>query len=192
MTPMTTTVYTASNSRGFLVEWYLRELGQKVNVKSFDLAKGEQRHSEFLVVNPFGKVPALHESDDGGWTLFESGAILMYLAEKYDPKYPKDIRGRAKVAQWMLFANSTLAEAVSIESLREEQQGQVLQGLEKHLSENEFLLGNDFSVADFVVGGTLAYASMMHEPKLDPSPYPRTAAYKEHAIAHCHRKMVAP
>eukprot|EP00166_Cyanidium_caldarium_P006014 ctg_770.g204 len=159
MAPMTTTVYTASNSRGFLVEWYLRELGQKVNVKSLDLAKGEQRHSEFLVVNPFGKVPTLEEH--GGrdsWTLFESGAILMYLAEKYDPKYPKDIRGRAKIAQWMLFANSTLAEAVSIESLREKQQGQVLQGLEKHLSENEFLLGNDFSVADFVVGGTLAYA----------------------------------
>ena len=190
---MTTTVYTAPNSRGFLVEWYVRELGQKVNVKSLDLTKGEQRQPEFLAVNPFGKVPALEEHDGrDSWTLSESGAILMYLAEKYDPKYPKDIRGRAKIAQWILFANSTLAQAIFIESLREKQLSKVLQGLERHLSENEFLLDDDSSVADTVVGGTLAYASMMREPKLDLSPYPRTAAYKERAVAHCHRNMVAP
>ncbi|KAK4538316.1 hypothetical protein CDCA_CDCA17G4341 [Cyanidium caldarium] len=174
-----TTLYSAPNSRGELVEWYLREIGADVNVKTLDMKNGEHKTAEFLAINPFGKVPALHESDDGGWTLFESGAILMYLAEKYDPKYPKDIRGRAKVAQWMLFANSTLSMALFVESMRERQMPGMMEVLEQHFSQHPFVMGDEFGVVDVVVGGYLSFVKKFLGDKVDMTPYPHLTQYMD-------------
>jgi glutathione S-transferase len=179
MSTAKTVLYSAPNSRGAVVEWYLRLLKAPVEVVNLDMAKGEHKSPEYLRVNPFGKVPALAEIGPEPWSLYESGAILLYLAEKHDPTFPKDLRKRAEIAQWILFANSTLSQTAFVESLREKQLPGLLASLDQHFSKHPFVMGDAFSVADVAVGSYLAYIPMFLAGKVDMSPYPHVNNYIE-------------
>lgn len=167
-------LYTHPRSRGRIVEWYIQELGLKdVEMTNLDLAEKQHKAPDFLKVNPFGKVPAL---SDGELNLFESGALLTYLADKYgDTDTPEK---RARAAQWTLFANSTLANALFVEQFREKSMPDVLGSLDKVLADREFLEGGKFSVSDVAVGAYLLYVPVFL-PQADLSPYPNVVKYMD-------------
>ena len=88
----------------------LHALGLEFDKVQINLAKGEQGEAAFKALNPFGKIPVL---DDEGFILFESGAILSYLARREKSAlYPSTYQGRAKVDQWCHFSNELLQSAL--------------------------------------------------------------------------------
>jgi glutathione S-transferase len=98
-------LYGGARSRAAIIQWYLEELEVPYEFVLLDMKAGEHLQPEFLKINPMGKVPAIV---DGDFQLWESGAILLYLAEKY-AKTAYSSEEKAIFAQWVLFANSSLA-----------------------------------------------------------------------------------
>jgi len=99
-------LYTWATPNGRKVSIMLEEAGLPYEVHAVNLQKDEQLKPEFLAINPNNKIPAIVDRDgpDGKpYTLFESGAILMYLAEKTGKLMPKEIRARYEVIQWLMF-----------------------------------------------------------------------------------------
>ncbi|GBF98066.1 glutathione S-transferase [Raphidocelis subcapitata] len=142
-------LYTNPGSRGKIAEFYLAELGLDVETVQVDMRGGDHKKEAYRKLHPFGQVPVL---DDGGLPIFESGAILIHLANKYG-KLDPDALGRA--ASWILFANSTLCEALfgGASSKREG----LLDTLESILSKQPYLEGDEFTVSDVAVGSYLLY-----------------------------------
>eukprot|EP00775_Hariotina_reticulata_P002746 gene2746-3040_t len=162
--PKAVKLYTNPASRGQIVEWYLKELGLEADLVNLDLKEKQHKTPEFIKVNPFGKVPAL---EDDGLALFESGALLTYLADKYGGLSTPE--ARAKASQWVLFANSTLANAAFVEQFRERAFPDVMGSLDKVLAEREFLEGGKFSVSDVAVGAYLLYIpAFLPQPPTNP------------------------
>jgi hypothetical protein len=95
---------------------YLQELGVEAELVQLDMKAKDHKAPAFVQKFPFGKLPAL---SDGEFDLFESGALLLYLADKYADKSGIDTpQKRATAAQWVLFSNSTLANAIFVEQFR--------------------------------------------------------------------------
>jgi glutathione S-transferase len=169
-------LYGGQFSRASIVHWYLEELQLPYEFIKLDMQAGEHRQPEFLAINPFAKVPAIV---DGDVKLFESGAILSYLADKAGLVASLDDRAIAN--QWILFANSTLATGIFIEANRVKEMPVVLGGLEQIFAGQDYLMGDTFSVADVAVGSMLNYIPMML--KLDLSEYPKVVEYMQRVSA---------
>ncbi len=93
------------------VRFAANAIGIKYEYKRVDLRAGEHFKPEFLAVNPIGKVPAI---DDEGFRMFESNAIMRYLADKHNsPLYPKDLKERAVVDMWLDFGSMHVGVALS-------------------------------------------------------------------------------
>ena len=91
---------------GYKVSIMLEEIGLAYNVIPIDISKGDQFKPEFLEISPNNKMPAIvdHEGPGGGkFSLFESGAILLYLAEKTGKLMPAEMRARYRVIEWLMF-----------------------------------------------------------------------------------------
>lgn len=95
-------LYTAATPNGWKASIALEELGLAYQLKAVDLSAGEQHEEAFIRLNPNGRIPVIvdHES---GLTIFESGAILIYLAEKTGQLMPSDPVGRFETIQWLMF-----------------------------------------------------------------------------------------
>jgi glutathione S-transferase len=163
-------LYGGARSRASIVQWYLEELNIPYEFVLLDMQAGEHRQPEFLAINPMGKVPAIV----GDFKLWESGAILLYLAEKH-ASVPMTPEQRAELMQWVIFANATLGPGLFVEANREREMPRLLAGLNGCLEEQSYLLGEEFSVADVAVGSTLVFGKAML--KLDYSEYPAIANY---------------
>ncbi|MBR9970871.1 glutathione S-transferase N-terminal domain-containing protein [Magnetospirillum sulfuroxidans] len=99
-------LYTWGTPNGRKVSIMLEECALPYRVHPIDISKGDQFTAEFVAINPNSKIPAIVDSDgpDGqALSLFESGAILIYLAEKTGKFLPSDARGRAETLQWLMF-----------------------------------------------------------------------------------------
>lgn len=164
-------LYGGVRTRASIVQWYLEELGVPYEFVMLDLQSGEHRQPEFLAINPFGKVPAIV---DGDFQLWESGAILLYIAEKYG-NISTSLESRSLFNQWIVFANSTLATGLFVEASREREMTKLLEPLNRMFASQSFLLGEEFTVADVAVGSILAYVPIML--KLDLSDYPAVLDY---------------
>lgn len=164
-------LYGGARSRASIIQWYLEEIGVDYDWVMVNLESGEHRQPEFLAINPMGKVPALV---DGELKLWESGAILLYLAERYGEP-DASVEQRAIWAQWVLFANATLGPGLFTEALREKEAPKLLGPLHTILSGSPFFLGDDFGVVDVAVGAYLAYARLMVQ--MDFAEYPAIAQY---------------
>jgi glutathione S-transferase len=164
-------LYGGARSRATIVRWYLEELGIPYEFILLDMKTGEHRQPEFLALNPFGKVPTIV---DGDVVLSESGAILLYLNEKY-AQTDLTLEQRAILTQWVLFGNSTLATGIFVETSREKETPKLLTPLNHILSKHPYILGDEFSVVDVAVGSILAYIPMML--KMDLSDYPEVVNY---------------
>ena len=92
--------YTAATPNGYKVSIMLEECGLPYTPHLLDMAAQEQKRPEFLAINPNGRIPAIV---DDGFPVFESGAILLWLAEKTGRFLPPDARGRSRVTQWLMW-----------------------------------------------------------------------------------------
>jgi GST-like protein len=155
----------------------LEEVGLPYAVHTVDLTKGEQRAPDFLRVSPNNKIPAIVDDDgpDGRTPVFESGAILVYLAEKTGRLLPSGGQARSAVMEWLFWAMSGVGPGVGrfvgtalfakdpdpglVKSLGEEVV-RLFAVLEKRLSEAEYLAG-DYSIADV---GAFTWINYVREP----------------------------
>jgi glutathione S-transferase len=188
-------LYEFGPTRSIRVRWTLQELGVDFEPIRVNLLAGEHQRPEFLRINPAGKIPVLV---DGDLVLTESVAIVLYLGEKYSDKglLPTDLRGRAQVNRWLLFAATELEQPLWRISRHtalypEEQRlpGDVIIAsrefkdmatvLEKHMQGREFVAGDSATVADFVLAYTLDWGN---EDKLLGG-CPQLLAYMERMYA---------
>lgn len=165
-------LYGGAFSRAAIVKWYLAELGVPFEFVLLDMKNGEHKKPEYLAINPMGKVPAIV---DGDFQLWESGAILLYLAEKYG-NIPNSPESKAILTQWVLFANATLGPGVFVEANRDREMPRLMTALNSILAKQPYLLGEEFTVADVAVGSLLAFIPIMLK-EVDLSPYPAVIDY---------------
>lgn len=155
-------LYSASTPNGWKASIMLEELGLPYELHRIDLGKAEQKTPEFLRINPNGRIPAIVDRDAGDFPVFESGAIMLYLAEKAGKLIPADIQGRSLVIQWLMFQMAGIGpmqgqahvflhsapETIPYAIERYQNETRRLYGvLETRLSDNAYLAG-DFSLAD--------------------------------------------
>lgn len=163
-------LYGGKWSRAAIVQWYLEELELPHEFITLDLQAGEQHQPTFLAINPIGKVPALV---DGDFKLWETGAILLYLAEKYAKV--ESLETRSLINQWILYANATMGPEIFSEATREKALARHMEMLSQVLEHQPYILGDEFTVADVAVGSLIGYIPMML--KVDLSAYPTVMAY---------------
>jgi len=96
-------LYTAATPNGHKVSIVLEELGLPYRVHALSFDKKEQKSEAFLKINPNGRIPAIVDRANGDFAVFESGAILVYLAELSGKLLPADPKGRSVVLQWLMF-----------------------------------------------------------------------------------------
>lgn len=156
---MTITLYTAATPNAYKVSVMLEELALPYEVVKVDLTHGEQKNPDYLRINPNGRVPAIV---DDGFPVFESGAILIYLAEKTGSLMPADSKGRSRVIQWLMFQMSGIGpmmgqanvfyryfpEKIPAAIARYQGEGRRLFAvLDGQLASHEYLAG-EYSIAD--------------------------------------------
>ena len=172
------TLFGGLRSRASMPRWYMAEKGIAYDWQLIDMGAKEHKMEPFLAINPFGKVPALIDRDPslpgGELRLFESGAILLYLAERYGQECATAAE-RAVAQQWVLFANATLATALFNPSQRETEFPRLLDQLEPLLVPGGSITGGDWGVADCAINAHLAYLPIFF-PQIDLSPWPAVEA----------------
>ena len=96
-------LYTSATPNGYKISIALEEMGIDYQVKPIDLSNNEQKSDEFLAINPNGRIPVIVDKGNGNFPVFESGAILIYLAELSRQFLPTDQKSRSEVIQWLMF-----------------------------------------------------------------------------------------
>ncbi|MFM7361926.1 MAG: glutathione S-transferase family protein [Cyanobium sp.] len=191
---MALTLYGGARSRASMPRWYLEEKGIPYRWLQLDMEAGEHKAEAFTAINPFAKVPALVDDSLTAPTgeplqLFESGAILLHLADRYGGEFESGAETggadaaaarRALAAQWLLFANATLAVALFVPSNREREFPRLMEVLDGLLAGGRSLMAGPWgdplwSVADCAVHAYLAYLPVFF-PQIDLSPYPNVQA----------------
>ncbi|MBL0449284.1 glutathione S-transferase family protein [Aeromonas caviae] len=155
-------LYTAATPNGFKVSIALEELGLPYKVIPLDFATMEQKKPEFLAINPNGRIPAIVDRDNGDFAVFESGAILIYLAEKTGKLLPQDPKRRSQAIQWLMFQMGGVGpmmgqanvfyryfpEKIPAAIERYQKEGRRLfEVLDGHLAHHEYL-ADEYSIAD--------------------------------------------
>lgn len=163
-------LYYWTTPNGHKISIFLEEAGLPYNVHPINISQNEQFQPHFLKISPNNRIPAIvdHEPADGGepLSLFESGAILLYLAEKTGQFLPKDLRGRQQALQWLFWQMGGLGpmagqnhhfsqfapEKIPYAIKRYIDETARLYGvLNKQLANNEFVAGNEYSIADMAI-----------------------------------------
>ncbi|GAB4362461.1 MAG: glutathione S-transferase N-terminal domain-containing protein [Methylohalobius crimeensis] len=162
-------VYSWPTPNGHKVHILLEEIGLDYRVHPVDIGAGEQFDPEFLAISPNNKIPALVDSDGPGGrsiSLFESGAILIYLAEKANAFYPREPRVRYTVLEWLMFQMGSIGPMLgqahhfrryapepipyAIERYTNEA-NRLYSVLDRRLGESHYLAGNEYTIADIAV-----------------------------------------
>ncbi len=96
-------LYTAATPNGYKASIALEEMEIPYNLHALSLTEQDQKDPEFLRICPNGRIPAIVDTDAGNFAVFESGAVMIYLAEKCGKFLPTDVKGRSRVIQWLMF-----------------------------------------------------------------------------------------
>jgi glutathione S-transferase len=155
-------LFTAATPNGWKASITLEELGLPYEVRRIDFDKKEQKEPWYLKINPNGRIPTIVDHDNGGFTVFESGALMIYLAEKAGKLLPADVKGRSLVIQWLMFQMAGIGPMMgqanvfyryaperipyAIDRYQREVR-RLFEVLETRLDGREFLAG-DYSIAD--------------------------------------------
>lgn len=188
---MSLTLFTAPTPDGYKVSIALEELGLAYEVRTLDLAGGEQKRAEFLQLNPNGKVPALV---DDGFAIMESGAILIWLAEKAGALLPADQRGRSEALQWLMLQVGGLGPMMGqanlfghywpekLPAVQARYLGEVKRFfgiLDARLATRDYLAG-EFSIADIA---HFCWVRTAGWTGVDPKPFPHLSAWQARIAA---------
>lgn len=158
-------LYTWTTPNGHKLHIMLEELGLEYNAIPVNIGKGEQFAADFLAISPNNKIPAMvdHDGPGGDYALFESGAMLIYLAEKTGRLLPSDTRQRHDTMAWLMFQmasvgpmlgqahhfNKYAPEHLDYAVNRYSNEANRLYGvMDKRLAECRYLAGDDYTVAD--------------------------------------------
>jgi GST-like protein len=155
-------LYTSSTPNGHKVSCMLEAIEMTYEIHTVNLGEGDQRKPEFLKISPNGRIPAIVDTDNDDLSIFESGAIMLYLAEKSGKLIPSDIKGRAKVIEWLMFQMGGIGPMMgqanvfsryfpekiqpAIDRYQNESR-RLFEVLDIQLSKNEWLAG-EYSIAD--------------------------------------------
>jgi glutathione S-transferase len=155
-------LFTAPTPNGWKASICLEELALPYTVRPISLQKGEQKEAWYLKINPNGRIPTIVDHDNGDFAVFESGAILIYLAEKTGKLLPRDEKGRSRVVQWLMFQMGGIGPMMgqanvfyryapekipyAIDRYHRECR-RLFEVLDAHLRDGEYLAG-DYSIAD--------------------------------------------
>ena len=155
-------LFTAATPNGWKASITLEELGVDYRVRPISFDKKEQKEPWYLKINPNGRIPTIVDHDNGGFPVFESGAILIYLAEKTGKLMPSDVKGRSLVIQWLMFQMGGIGPMMgqanvfyryaperipyAIDRYQREVR-RLLEVLNTRLADNEYL-ARDYSIAD--------------------------------------------
>ena len=188
-------LYEFAPTRSIRARWVLQELGEEFEAVTVNLVAGDHRRPQFLKINPAGRVPVLV---DGDLTVTESVAIVLYLAERDAHRrfLPRDIALRSQVYRWLMFAATELEQplwriarhtALYPEDIRlpaelpiaRQDFAEMAAVLERHMKDRQFVVGDQVTVADFVMAYTLDWAN---EARL-LGEFPNLTAYLERMYA---------
>jgi GSH-dependent disulfide-bond oxidoreductase len=155
-------LFTAATPNGWKASITLEELGLPYRVRPISFDKREQKEPWYLKINPNGRIPTIVDHDNGGFAVFESGAIMIYLAEKAGALLPTDVKGRSLVVQWLMFQMGGIGPMMgqanvffryapekipyAIDRYQRECR-RLFEVLDTRLADHEFLAG-DYSIAD--------------------------------------------
>ena len=155
-------LYTAPTPNGHKASCTLEELALEYTVKVVDIRSGDQHKPEFRALNPNGRIPVIVDRANDDFAVFESGAIMIYLAERADRLLPTDVKGRSRVIQWLMFQMGGIGpmmgqanvfyryfpEKIEAAINRYQHEGRRLfEVLDTRLGQNEWL-ADDYSIAD--------------------------------------------
>jgi glutathione S-transferase len=181
-------LYTAATPNGWKASICLEELGLPYTTHAVRLDQGEQKSGAFLAINPNGRIPAIVDRDAGDFAVFESGAILLYLAEKTGRLIPSDAKGRSVVVQWLMFQMAGVGpmqgqanvffryapEKIPYAIDRYQNEVKRLYGvLDRRLAEVEYL-ARDYSIADVA---TWPWVSLHGWAGVEIEPFPSLARW---------------
>lgn len=155
-------LYTAPTPNGHKASCTLEALEMPYETVFVNIGEGEQKKPDFLAINPNGRIPAIVDKDNDNFAVFESGAIMIYLAEKSGRLLPTDVKGRSAVIQWLMFQMGGIGPMMgqanvfyryfpekiqpAIDRYQNESR-RLFEVLDGHLKNNEWL-ANDYSIAD--------------------------------------------
>ncbi|MDB5963852.1 MAG: glutathione S-transferase [Polaromonas sp.] len=169
---MTIQLHAFDTPNGRKISVALEEMGLPYEVTVVDITKGEQMAPDFLKISPNNKIPAIVDTDGPGGhpiSVFESGAILYYLAEKTGKFWPQDLKARVAVMEWLMFQvggfgpmPGQVHHFIGLKDEADRRYGlerflaetRRLYGvMDRRLADNEFFAGKDLSIADFAILG---------------------------------------
>jgi glutathione S-transferase len=165
------TLYHAAPSRSSIVRWMLEELGEPYDIHLLSLSKGENRASDYLAVNPMGKVPALRHGDN---VITEGAAICTYLADEFpraNLNVPVGDPGRGPYLKWLFFGPSCIEPAMMDRAFPRREEARrgalgygdfdtVMNVVADAVARGPYLLGDQFTAADVVIGSTLRFGML--------------------------------
>jgi len=179
---------------GHKVTLFLEEAGVDYRISRVDISKGEQFAPDFLKISPNNRMPAIidHKPTDGGApiSVFESGAILVYLAEKTGKFLPKGIRGRVTALEWLFWQMAGLGPMTgqyghfatyapekipyAIDRYTRERE-RLLGVLDKQLKGRRFIVGDDYTIADMA---SYPWVDPYVKAPLDLTPFPEVVRWR--------------
>jgi len=154
-------LFSSDTPNGKKISIMLEEIGYEYSVKKMDLSKGDQFREDFREISPFSKIPVIIDHSNNKESVFESGAILIYLAEKSGKFYEKE--NKLKIDQWLMAQMGSIGPFIGQyhffykfnkglsevgETRYFEMTKKVYEVLENHLSKNNYLAGENYSIAD--------------------------------------------
>jgi glutathione S-transferase len=165
------TLYHAAPSRSSIVRWMLEELGEPYDIHLLSLSKGENRATDYLAVNPMGKVPALRHGDN---VITEGAAICTYLADEFpraNLNVPVGDPGRGPYLKWLFFGPSCIEPAMMDRAFPRREEARrgalgygdfdtVMNVVADAVARGPYLLGDQFTAADVVIGSTLRFGML--------------------------------
>ena len=165
------TLYHASPSRSSIARWMLEEIGEPYDLHVLSLSKGEQRAPDYLAVNPMGKVPTLKHGDT---VITEAAAICTYLADEFPQaqlNVPVGDPRRGTYLRWLFFAPSCIEPAITDRAFPRKEEPRrgmlgygdfdtVMSVVAAAVEPGPYLMGEQFTAADVVLGSTLRWGMM--------------------------------
>jgi len=190
-------LHTSPTPNGFKVSIALEEMEVPYEVHPIVLSTGVQKEPPFLKISPNGRIPAIVDRDEGNFSVFESGAILVYLAEKTGKLWPGDMKSRYDVMQWLMFQMGNVGPMFGqngyfqgycpedVPLARERYHNvtkQIYSVLDKRLGESAYLAGDNYSIADVATyPWTVPKQQTMH--KINADEYPNVKRWDKEIAA---------